>query len=194
MCIFAKPILKLLFPNACDGTIMLQISAWSIILIVMLQTINGTLQGLGKVNIPVLALFIGTIVKIVLNVLLINNAKICVNGAIISSLASHTVVLMICFIYLIKYTNINFNFKQLFLKPIIATGIMSIISYLIYVKLNISIIITILIGMIIYGILIIVLRILTKEELFMIPYGQKAYKARQRQKTRKPVKSRTVAN
>lgn len=175
MSLFAEPILKLLFPNANAGTEMLKISAWSIIFVVMLQTINGTLQGLGKVNIPVISLMIGIIVKFILNVILIDNESICVKGATISSLVSHMIVLIICFVYLIKYTNITFNFKQLFLKPIIATGIMMIVSHYIFTKLKINIIVTIVVGIIIYGILIIIMKILTRDEIFMLPYGKKAY-------------------
>lgn len=182
MSLFAEPILKLLFPNANEGSTMLRINAWSIIFILMLQTTNGTLQGLGKVNVPVIALTFGIIIKFVLNILLINNANICVNGAIISGLVSHIIVFIICFVYLIKYTNIKFNFNQLFVKPILATGIMIVVSNYIYRKLNINVIISILIGSIIYVVLIILLKILTKEEVFMLPYGQKAYNTTKKNK------------
>jgi len=182
MCIFAEPILRLLFPNAHEGTVMLQISAWSIIFVVLIQTINGALQGIGKVNVPVVALGIGVIVKFVLNIMLIRIKEIGVNGAIISSLISHIVTFIICFMYLIKCTNIKLGLNKMIIKPMVATAIMILSSYYIYKKLKINLIVSLLIGTITYGIAILSLRILSKEEIFMIPYGQKLYKMNRKTK------------
>jgi len=189
MSLFAEPILKLLFPNAYDGTIMLQLSSWSIIFVVLIQTINGALQGLGKVNIPVVALGIGVAIKFLLNIILIRAETIGVNGAIISSLVSHIITFIICFIYLIKCIDIRFNIGKIVVKPIIATFIMGFVSYYIYNKLKINLIISLLIGIIIYVISILSLKILSKDELFMIPYGQKVYKLNK--KTRKSENRKT---
>ena len=56
MCIFAGPILNLLFPNASSGEVILQISSLTIIFTILDQTINGALQGYGKLGIPALSL------------------------------------------------------------------------------------------------------------------------------------------
>ena len=56
MCIFAGPILNLLFPSASDGTVILQISALTILFTILDQTINGALQGYGKLKIPAISL------------------------------------------------------------------------------------------------------------------------------------------
>ena len=69
MFIFADPILNLLFPNASSGTLLLQISSLTIIFTVLIQTINGALQGLGKILIPVISLGIGVAVKLILNLI-----------------------------------------------------------------------------------------------------------------------------
>ena len=56
MCIFAEQILNLLFPNASAGKVILQISSFTIIFTILDQTINGALQGFGKVMVPATAL------------------------------------------------------------------------------------------------------------------------------------------
>ena len=56
MFIFAEPILNLLFPNASDGALILQISSLTIIFTILDQTINGALQGYGKLRIPAISL------------------------------------------------------------------------------------------------------------------------------------------
>lgn len=48
MSIFSNEILELLFPKASSGAQMLQIASWTIIFVVLTQTINGALQGLRK--------------------------------------------------------------------------------------------------------------------------------------------------
>ena len=56
MCIFAGPILNLLYPNASSGTLVLQISSLTIIFTILDQTINSILQGYGKLRVPAIAL------------------------------------------------------------------------------------------------------------------------------------------
>lgn len=56
MCLFAGPILNLLFPNASSGEVVLQISSLTIIFTILDQTINGILQGYGKLMIPTISL------------------------------------------------------------------------------------------------------------------------------------------
>ena len=56
MCIFAGPILNLLFPFASSGETVLQISSLAIIFTILDQTINGALQGYGKLALPTISL------------------------------------------------------------------------------------------------------------------------------------------
>lgn len=56
MCLFAGPILNLLFPNASAGEVILQISSLTIIFTILDQTINGALQGYGKLMVPAISL------------------------------------------------------------------------------------------------------------------------------------------
>ena len=189
MSLFAKQILELLFPNASSGAEMLSLSALTIIFVVLIQTINGALQGLGKVNVPVFAFGVGAIVKLVFNIVLLPSMG--VNGAIISSILSHVISFVICFISLKRNMNISFKINKFIIKPIIATIIMSLVLYVFYLKMygiissKILLIVSLLIGIIAYVISIFALKILSEEEIFMIPYGQKLYKLskRQRRKT-----------
>lgn len=71
MMVFAGPILNLLFPNASSGTVLLQISALTIVFTILDQTINGTLQGIGKVMVPAKALGCGMLTKLAFNLILV---------------------------------------------------------------------------------------------------------------------------
>ena len=179
---FSKEILHMLFPNASSGAQMLQIASWTIIFVVLTQTINGALQGLGKVNVPVIAFAIGAIVKLVFNLILIPIKEIGVNGAIISSIISHFVSFLICFLALKKNIDIDFKISKFLIKPIISSILMYGTAYITYnsfsinISKNILLIFSLLIGLIVYIISIFLFKILSEEEIFMIPYGQKMYK------------------
>ena len=186
MSLFSEQILSLLFPNASSGAEMLTYASWTIIFVVLIQTINGALQGLGKINTPVIAFAISAIIKLILNIILLPLTGI--KGAIISTILSHITALVICFASLKRNLDISFKISKFFIKPIIASLTMAIVSYLIYTILimykilsePILLMISLTIGIILYILVIFVLKILSKEELFMIPYGQKVYKKMKR--------------
>ena len=92
-------------------------------------------------------------------------------GAIIGNIICNTIAFIIGFAVLIKNLDMKFEFKKIILKPVIATIIMGSTSVFLYDKLkciklnNLAIIVTLLASSLIYMILIIILRIFTKEEI-----------------------------
>ena len=149
-----------------------------------MQTITGSLQGLGKVMSPVLALGVGAICKLILNLLLLPIKQIGIYGAIISSVVSQMISFIICLIALKRSIKIQFSWSKFIGKPILATIGMAICSYWSYLQFvtrqvfskNIALFIAGLIGVIVYLFCIIVFKILSKEELFMMPYGKELCK------------------
>jgi len=182
MMVFADPILHLLYPAQPEGALLLQISSLTIIFTILDQTINGTLQGIGKVMIPAISLGCGMLAKLVINLLLVSNPSFGANGAAIGSVVCHMVAFSIAFTTLRKNIKLNLRIGNFLIKPIIATVIMSICSLFIYnvllgiISQALATIIAIIFAMVIYAISVVALKILSKEEIFMIPYGQKIYK------------------
>lgn len=182
MIIFAEPILKLLFPNAPEGTVLLQITSLTIIFMMMAQTINGALQGIGKYKIPAIALGCGVLVKFILNLILIPIPSIGINGVAIGSIVCHVISFGIGFIVLKNTLDTKFSTKKYITKPIIATVIMSIASYLLYIILaqliswKLALIIAIGFAIISYVFAVCALRILTKDEIYRLPKGELIYK------------------
>ena len=181
--IFAQPIINLLFPNATNGALLLQISAFTIIFSVLAQTINGALQGLGRIAVPAISSFIGLIVKLILNIILIQIPGIGVNGAAIGSIVNNALVFVISFYILSKTIKLNITLVKFVIKPVFATFIMCITSYYLHVVLiyfSVSEIIattlSILFAMTIYLKTVALLKIFTREELQKIPYGNRIYK------------------
>lgn len=182
MFVFAQPILNLLFPNANDGALILQISSLTIIFTILDQTINGALQGYGKLMIPTISLATGVFVKFIFNITLIKIPSIGVYGAAWGSVACHFVAFCIAIIALRKNIKLNLTFSKFVVKPIIATVIMGICSYFIYLVLKgiiierLATIIAIIVAAIIYVLAIIVFKVFTKDEFKMLPAGDKIVK------------------
>ncbi len=182
MCIFAGPILQLLFPNASSGATILQISSLTIIFTILDQTINGALQGYGKLKIPVISLGIGVISKLILNLILVPIPEIGVNGAAIASVVCHLVAFAIAIVSLMKNIKLDLTFSKFVIKPIVATFMMGICSYYTYLALTgiiakkMATILAIVLAVIVYGLAIVALKVFSKEELSMMPAGEKLCK------------------
>ena len=117
--IFADPILKLLFPNASDGATLLKINSISILFAMLAQTINGALQGIGKVNVPAISFFIGMVCKVFANLILINNENIGIKGAAIGNIICNLVVSAIGLTVLLKNVKLKLDVKNSIFVPIL---------------------------------------------------------------------------
>ena len=170
MFLFPDQIISLLFPNANSGAIYLKISSIGIIFMILSQTINGILQGIGKVNIPAISFGTGMIFKFICNIILIPKKQIGIFGAIIGNIVCNVIAFIIGGTVLYKTLKIKFELKRFIIKPIAATLLMSITTILIFEKLKrirlkkLAIILALSVGSIIYLISIIMLKIFSKEE------------------------------
>jgi len=178
----ADPILKTIYPNSSEGAGLLALMAISMTFVALCYVINGGLYGLGKTHIPAIALAIGALTKVVLNIILVSNPKINIYGSPISSIVCQAINFTICTMYLRKYIKLDISFGKNIIKPVFSALVMGMVSFSSHGLLvglignSKATIIAILLGAITYGFMIVFTKTLTKEELFMIPFGTKIYK------------------
>ena len=186
MIILAKPILELLFPNQSSGEFLLQISALSITFIMLSQNVNSVLHGLGKTIIPAVALGVGSITKLILNLTLVKvNPEIFIlggtAGAALATVISNITSFLIVVYIMKKNITINFGLKTIY-KPIVATGMMAICLIFTYENLlgiisrQLCIIITLIVAVVVYILLILKLKVFSESEIQMLPYGKNIFK------------------
>lgn len=179
--VLADPILKMLYPNASDGAHILQIAAVTMVFVGINHTIQGSLFGLGKMYTPALALLIGCVIKIGLNLVLITNPNINIYGAVISSFICQFVVFMIVYITMKRNIKVKFEPVKHIVKPLLAGLIMGAVIFFInylfngVIRNSILTIINIMIGAVVYLISVFALKILSKDEILMLPKGEKIY-------------------
>ena len=188
LCVLAKPVLELLFhgqvATSPESVLLLQISSFTILFTVMNQTINASLQGIGRMFIPACALCVGVIIKLLLNLILIRIPAINVYGAAVGSVVCHFIATLIVTHVLRKSIKLETNFKDVVLKPLLSVLLMAGITSGFYaLMINIigyeSRIITIAslgVAVITYALAIVILKVLSKEDYLLLPAGDKIYK------------------
>lgn len=168
----AGPIMMVIFPGKYDGILILKYLSISVPFIIITQTTTSIMQGIGHYIRPIINLFIGCIVKVVLTYLLVPIPEINIYGAVIASIAAYIIATVLNMISIKRKLKLNLNVIQTFIKPIIASVVMIIISLFAYSFVynktgsnTYSCLIAIFLGIIIYGILILTLRIFSIDDI-----------------------------
>ena len=172
----ARPIYQLLYPNAPDGYQLLAIGAVSLVFMALEQTINGSLQGLGKIFVPARALLWGVGVKVVLNTLLIRIPVINIYGASIGSLCCYGTACTICFVHLCRTLHMDLPVGNFIGKPLLCAGVMGVGAWAGYGLLlrltgsdGLSLLVTILAAVVVYGALVLALGIFGPKDWAQMP-------------------------
>ncbi|MBP3708392.1 MAG: oligosaccharide flippase family protein [Clostridia bacterium] len=202
MFIFSKEILELLFGSS-DGAIYFKISSLAIIFIAMEQIINSVLQGMGRVFVPAIALGVGVIAKLILNLQLLKLSPEQywyggVAGCCVATLVCHIIAFFIAFSVLKVELKLKFkNFKFL-LKAIIASCIMAVSWYYTCFILNgiiikkLAIILAGIIAVFIYMVSIYLLKLFSDNELSFVYECTKHDKIEKNKKTIKNKEKRRI--
>ena len=179
--VLAQPIFKMLFPNAPQGALLLQIECWMLFFSVIDQTLVGALQGIGKMMVPGISLLVGATVKCILNMIFIP-----IYGEVVPAVTSIIYIAIACIIAgVVLYKNLKekMPIRETILKPAIASVVMGVFTFLSYkgctmlsLGNTISTIISIVVSVIIYVLCVFALKILNKEEIMQLPYGNKICK------------------
>ncbi|CDF59090.1 putative polysaccharide biosynthesis protein [Thermobrachium celere] len=153
----ARPILSFVFQGMDDGWQLLQILSVSIIFIIFTQVSSSIINGIGKTMLPLISMLIGSFIKIIISIKLISIPSINIKGAAYGTLVSYIIIAIINFYFMCKYTNIKLDLYKTIISPIVCSVVMIFIVVVAYTRLyeytlsiNISTIMSILIGGIVY--------------------------------------------
>ena len=179
MIALASPILQMLYPSAPDGMYIMMMMSITMIFVGFSQTISGSLQGIGKTLTPTMALLAGAIVKIVLNLTLIQNPNINIYGAAIGSIVGQTITFIILHIVLSKNVKIKRSFTKDILKPVLISTVMGLLVYgthrgiNLYIGNTISTLIAIVIGVLFYTIAMFKLKAIEEDDITYLVKSEK---------------------
>lgn len=188
-------LLNMFYPEASAtiGAPILTTYGVSVFLFAVSSPITNMLQALGRTDIPVKSLCIGAVIKIILNYVLIGNPEININGAPIGSIACYIVMVAINLYSIVKIAGVKINFVSIFLKPFICATISAVAAFA-TVKIfsnilggfgdadsmlngnTVALVIAVAAAVLAYVISLLFLKAISKDDLEMIPKGEKIAK------------------
>ncbi|MEG1870114.1 MAG: polysaccharide biosynthesis C-terminal domain-containing protein, partial [Oscillospiraceae bacterium] len=182
----AQPIAEFVFykvpQEAAIGGDLLQILGIAAIFVALATPINSILQAMGRVDIPVKLLVLGGAVKLAANYMLIQIPSVNIQAAPYGTLLCYMIIITISMIVLTRTIQSQLRWGSVFIKPLTAAvlcGITARVSYDLISRASDSlfiVIFAIVLGGIIYAISLILLRGICKEDVLMLPMGEKVAK------------------
>ena len=178
------PIMGFLFP-AIDVDIagpLLSVLGLASIFVALQLLCNSILQANNMVNLPILAVVIGGVVKIIVNYILVGNPDIRINGAPVGTLCCFIVVDLLEILIIRRAIPKPPSALRAAAKPMLASLVMAGAAWASYGLLHrflgnsLSTMGAILVGVLIYAILVLALRTITREDLALMPKGDKIAK------------------
>ena len=189
--VLGKPILRMLYMTKIEEADMavptLQILAFGIIAVSVMRTLAASLQGIGKMNLPVINLCVGLVIKAISSYVLVAIPALNIKGAAIGSVLAYITAASLNYLGLKKHANINIDFKDVFIKPFAAAALMGIgtiacfkMMFMISNSNALSAMVAILVAVLIYFVTVFKTKVLTREEVELIPKGDLVYRIAQK--------------
>jgi stage V sporulation protein B len=146
--------------------------------------ITNMLQAVGRMDIPVKTIAIGSAIKIAMNFILIGNPNINIHGAPVSTIVMYAVMLAINLTMLLRVTEVRLNFISVFLKPFLAAaacglsafGAYRLLAAVLPTHLKIATVLSICVGGGFYVIVLFAVKGIAKDDVEMLPKGEKIAK------------------
>jgi stage V sporulation protein B len=181
----STPIAKLVFRSGNAPTIVgkiLVVLGLAAIFASISTPINSMLQAIGRVDLPVKLLAVGLIIKVVLNYTLVGIPEINVMGAGTGTLVCYFLITFLALYFLVRETGVMPNLVTIFVKPILASCISVGAAWLLQktaAKLlpeDLATLLAIAVAVFLYLICILWFRALSRQDILMLPRGQKIVK------------------
>lgn len=179
--VLARPVVQFIYPQkeALDmASSLIRVLAVTVILYGLSTLTNAVLQGIGKVNIPVIHSVVSLAVQVVILVLMLLYTDLDLYALAGANIAYSLMMCLLNQISVIKYLRYREDVVKTYIKPFVASVFMGAAAFLVYqgvfslIKENrISVIIAIGVAAAVYFALIIKLGVVNEDELKSFPKG-----------------------
>ena len=181
----SKPILLLMFNHADDtlGPELLSLGCLAVVFFALSTLTNGVLQGINRMRKPVIHAAVSLIIHIVAVQIFLSYLNLGAKGMVIGNMLYGLCVCIFNWISIKRDLGYKQEILRSFILPGICSAIMGFTAYLLYTFLCtyiynhvIMVVPVIFFAILLYGVLIIITRTVTKEELRTMPMGTKMIK------------------
>ena len=198
MAVLATPILSFLYKSHPDiapiaGPVM-AVYGYATALMAVSTPVTNMLQGIGRTDIPVKTAVAGAIVKIICNYFLVGNPKFNINGAPIGSILCYIVIVGVNLFCLLQIGKIRVNVISVLLKPLFCAGLSAAAAWGMYRLCDrfltgriphidlIELVLAVGAAVLVYVAALLLTRGLSKEDILMLPKGEKIAKTLEKYK------------
>lgn len=181
MAALARPILTMLYPSLETGRPLaigiMQTGVLLIVLYAFSTLTTGILQGLGKLQVPLLNNAIALVLHFILLYVMLTAGNLNIYAVIWSNIFFALVVSVLNAVAIKRFLSYRQEYRKTFLVPVLASVIMGAAAFLVYslfhlvVGNTVSTVIAILAGAAVYGITLVTFRGITVDELATFPKG-----------------------
>lgn len=182
--VLAEPVLLTLYFTQKDSAISavpcMQTLSVSFIFLALITIMTGILQGVGKQVFPVINLFIGLLFKVVITWILVGIPQVNIVGAPLGTIAAYLVAGGLDLACVIRFTGVRLPLRQMIIKPGLSAIVMGALVFLAYTGLSrildsngLMTLIGILVGVMVYGLMVIKTRAIRRDEMIQIGPGRK---------------------
>ena len=144
---------------------------------------NAIMQAHGDVTTPVINMLIGGVIKVIINYILVGNSDIHIIGAAIGTLCCYAAITIMNLIAMRRKINFTISVPKVLAKPLLAAVIMGVVAILTYRGIGMVLdsqrlccLMAIAIAAVVYGGLVVVLKIITLDDCALLPKGDKIAK------------------
>lgn len=194
MGVLSFPVMNVIYPNShAEGSALLAILSVAAFFVCLTMTGNAVLQAYGHQNLPLVSIIIGGVGKVAVNYFLLGDPNFGIRGAAYGCIACYGLISVFNLIFIKKKTPEPPKLIPLFAKPLAASVIMGAGAWGVYrlanavlikagiyvgggMGMKLSLVAAVLAGVLIYLLAVVFLRAISREELELVPKGEKIAK------------------
>jgi stage V sporulation protein B len=175
----ASPIIKMLFPSTGAMTARItMVGALAVIFYALSTITSAVLQSINQMRLPVIHSAAAIVVQAVLLVILTAFTPLGIYSLAVCNVVFPLIVCVLNWISVSRHLKYDQEVKRTFVLPFLVSLVMGVVAFLVYrlfyfvLRSNmISCIVAVLAAVLVYFVLLIKVRALTKEELYNMPMG-----------------------
>lgn len=184
--VLSYPIVNVLYPNSnAAGPGLLSIMGIASFFICLVLMENAILQASGKERLPMVALVSGSLLKILINWIIIAIPSVNIYGAPIGTLFGYCCMAVLDYIFIRKALGENPNLGKVLVRPLVCSVLMGASAYGVYslcshligttgtLKMLVSMALAVAAGVVIYVAAVVRSKAITNEDMKLIPGGEK---------------------
>lgn len=182
MAVLAEPLMFLIYGQTDISEVvgmLLHTLGIATIFMCLVAPINSILQAVGRADIPVKIIVVGGVVKLILNMVLVMQPSININGSSYSTLICYIVMVVMSLRAVRRVIGVRLRWISVLVKPLIASllcgvaGVGSNLLFSSFLPRRIAPIPACVVALVVYLIALIMLKAFTREDVLMLPKGKK---------------------